>query len=64
MSTMKTKVNEALALGPETSIVLTDSQGNVLIDTPGIKGLCCGLEWVLEQIHSEVRPSSSMMVSF
>jgi len=43
LSTMQTKVKEALALGPESSIVLTDSQGNVLIDTPGIKGLCCGL---------------------
>jgi len=45
LSTMQTKVKEALALGPESSIVLTDSQGNLLIDTPGIKGLCCGLEY-------------------
>ncbi|XP_068076320.1 uncharacterized protein isoform X2 [Danio rerio] len=38
LSAMKLKVKEALAMGEDENIVLTDSQGNVLLDTPGIRG--------------------------
>ncbi len=39
LSTMATKVKEALAMGADENIMLTDSQGNLLLDTPGTKGL-------------------------
>ncbi|KAF4114163.1 hypothetical protein G5714_004386 [Onychostoma macrolepis] len=38
LPTMTTKVKEALAMGADENIILTDSQGNLLLDTPGTKG--------------------------
>ncbi|KAL1252311.1 hypothetical protein QQF64_020107 [Cirrhinus molitorella] len=35
---MTAKIKEALALGADENILLTDSQGNLLLDTPGTKG--------------------------
>ncbi|XP_060729279.1 uncharacterized protein LOC132847758 [Tachysurus vachellii] len=38
LSTITTKVKEALAIGADENIILTDSQGNLLLDSPGTKG--------------------------
>ncbi|GAA6088265.1 uncharacterized protein LOC121641678 [Tachysurus ichikawai] len=38
LSIITTKVKEALAMGADENIILTDSQGNLLLDSPGTKG--------------------------
>ncbi|KAA0718213.1 hypothetical protein E1301_Tti001193 [Triplophysa tibetana] len=38
LPTMTFKVKEALAMGADENIILTDSQGNLLLDTLGTKG--------------------------
>lgn len=51
LPTMTFKVKEALAMGADENIILTDSQGNLLLDTPGTKGLLFWVGMDIEQVY-------------
>lgn len=46
-------------MGADENIILTDSQGNLLFDTPGTKGLWFWVGMDIEQVYYEIHHSSS-----